>query len=65
MIQEEKYCIDIINQNEAIREALAGVRNLMLQNHLSTHLVHQMKHGKEGKAVGEMMKVYKLIGKKQ
>lgn len=64
MVEDEKYCIDIITQTEAIREALNGVKDLILQNHLTTHLAHQMKHGKEEKAVGEMMKVYKLVGKK-
>ncbi len=64
MVEDEKYCIDIINQTEAIREALAGLRDLILENHLLTHLSHQMKHGEEGKAVAEMMHVYKRIGKK-
>ena len=64
MIEEEKYCIDVINQTEAIREALSGVRDLMLQNHLLTHVTHQMKGGQEKKALAEMMRVYKIIGKK-
>ncbi|MCX6716834.1 MAG: metal-sensitive transcriptional regulator [Candidatus Taylorbacteria bacterium] len=64
MVEEEKYCIDIITQTEAIREALSSVRDLILQNHLLTHLTHQMQNGEEKKATNEMMKVYKLIGKK-
>lgn len=64
MVEDEKYCIDIITQSEAIREALAEVRSLILKNHLLTHLTHQMKHGEEDKAVAEMIKVYKLVGKK-
>lgn len=64
MVQDDKYCIDIINQTEAIREALAGVRNLILKNHLLTHLAHQMKSGQKDQAVKEMMQVYTLVGKK-
>lgn len=64
MVEDEKYCVDIITQTEAIREALNGVKDLVLQNHLMTHLADQMKHGKEDKAVGEMMKVYRLVSKK-
>lgn len=64
MVEEEKYCIDIITQTEAIREALSGVKNLILSNHLATHLAHQMKHGEEQKALDEMMHVYKLASKK-
>jgi len=65
MIEDEKYCIEIITQSNAIKEALSGVENLMLENHLSTHVLHQMKSGKEKRAIDEMLKVYKLIQKKK
>ncbi|MCR4274683.1 MAG: metal-sensitive transcriptional regulator [Candidatus Campbellbacteria bacterium] len=60
MVVEGKYCIDVITQSSAIRNALASVEDLMLQNHLTQHVVHQMKHGKETKAAQEILKVYKL-----
>lgn len=60
MVEDEKYCIDIITQASAIKEALTGIENLVLENHLSTHVVHQMKQGSEKKAVDEILKVYKL-----
>ena len=60
MVEDEKYCIDIITQVSAIKEALTGIEDLVLENHLSTHVVHQMRHGSEKKAVDEILKVYKL-----
>ncbi len=60
MVNDEKYCIDIITQVSAIKEALSGVEDLILENHIATHVVHQMKHGNEEKAVAEILKVYKL-----
>jgi len=60
MINEEKYCIDVITQVSAIKEALSGVEDLILENHIGTHAAHQMKHGDESKAVAEILKVYKL-----
>ena len=60
MVDEEKYCVDIITQIEAVREALSGVENLILQNHLETHVIHQIKTGEENKAVAEILKIYKL-----
>ena len=65
MVEDEKYCIDIITQASAIKEALSGIEDLILQNHLSTHVVHQMKSGKEKQAVDEILKVYKLAQKKK
>ena len=60
MVVEGKYCIDVITQSSAIRNALASVEDLMLQNHLTEHVVHQMKHGKQDLAAAEILKVYKL-----
>ena len=65
MIQEGKYCIDIITQASAIKEALSSVEDLILENHLSTHVVHQMKMGKDKQAVSEILKIYKLAQRKK
>lgn len=64
MIDDEKYCIDIITQASAIKEGLTGVEDLILENHLTTHVIHQIKHGKEDQATKEILKVYKLKRKK-
>ncbi len=65
MIEKEKYCVDIITQASAIKEALSGVEDLVLENHLSTHVLDQIKSGKEKTAIAEILKVYKLAQKKK
>lgn len=65
MVDEERYCVDIITQASAIKEALSGVENLILENHLSTHVIHQVRSGKEKKAIDEILKIYKLAQKKK
>ena len=65
MVDEEKYCVDIITQASAIKEALSSVEDLLLENHLSTHVLQQIKGGKEKKAIAEILKVYKLAQKKK
>ena len=65
MVEEEKYCVDIITQASAIKVALSGVEGLLLENHLSTHVLQQIKGGQEKKAVAEILKVYKLAQKKK
>lgn len=64
MVDEDTYCIDIITQASAIKEALSGVEDLLLENHLSTHVIHQIKNGHEDQATEEIVKVYKLKRKK-
>ncbi|MEK7461750.1 MAG: metal-sensitive transcriptional regulator [Patescibacteria group bacterium] len=65
MVEDDKYCVDIITQSSAIKEALSGVEHLILENHLSTHVLEQMKSGRERQAVDEILKVYKLAQKKK
>lgn len=63
MIEDDIYCVDIITQTEAIKSALAGVGGFVLENHLSTHVIDQVKNGEHNKALSEIMKVYKLAQK--
>lgn len=65
MVESEAYCIDVITQSSAIKEALSGVEHLMLENHLSTHVLHQMRSGKHTQASSEILKVYKLAQRKK
>ena len=64
MVDEDQYCIDIITQSSAIRSALSAIEDLMLENHLSEHVIHQMKQGQEKKAVDEIISIFKKSKKK-
>ena len=60
MISKDEYCIDIITQTSAVKKGLSGVEDALMENHLSTCVVHQIQKGKEKKAVDEILKVYQL-----
>jgi len=60
MIENGEYCIDVITQTSAVKSALSSVEDALMQAHLSTCVIHQIKSGKEKKAVGEIIKVYSL-----
>lgn len=60
MIDNETYCIDVITQTSAVKQALSGIEDVLMEGHLSTCLVHQIQKGKEAKAIEEMVKVYRL-----
>ncbi len=64
MLAEDKYCIDIIHQSLAVKEALSGVEDLILENHLATHASQQIKSGKGSRAVKEIISIYKLSKRK-
>jgi len=60
MIENDTYCIDVITQTSAVKQALSNVEDLLLENHLSGCILHQVKSGQEKKAKEEILKVYKL-----
>lgn len=64
MVEEEEYCIDILHQSLAVREALSSIEDLILENHLSTHVIEQVKAGNKAKAVKEILAIYKLSKRK-
>jgi len=59
MVEDHKYCIDIIHQSQAIQGALKEVDSLTLENHLKTCVVDHIKNGETEKSVEEIMKVFK------
>ena len=62
MIDEGKYCIDIITQISAIRSALSSLSGIILQNHIEHCLVHafeQQDKELQEKMIKEIMDVYK------
>ena len=60
MLAKNAYCIDVITQTSAVKRALSGVEDALLESHLNTCVVHQIKKGKESVAVKEILKVYGL-----
>ena len=64
MVEKEEYCIKILQQSSAAKQALSGIEDLILENHLSTHVIEQIKAGKEPKSTKEILEIYKLSKKK-
>ena len=60
MVEEGKYCIDVITQTSAVRSALSSLEDALLEEHLSTCVIHQIHSGKEKKAIEEILDVYRL-----
>ena len=60
MIAEGRYCIDTITQTSAVKNALSGIEDVLLESHLGSCVVSQIKKNQEQKAVSEILKVYQL-----
>ncbi|OGY54266.1 MAG: hypothetical protein A2912_04465 [Candidatus Buchananbacteria bacterium RIFCSPLOWO2_01_FULL_40_23b] len=64
MVEQDKYCIDIIHQSLAVKKALSSFEDFILENHLSAHVVKQIKSGKSKKAIDEILSIYRLSKRK-
>lgn len=64
MVGEDKYCIDVLHQSLAIKEALTSFEDLILKNHLHVHVVKQMRSGDAPKAINEILSIYRLSKRK-
>ncbi len=60
MLEKETYCIDVITQTSAVKQALSGVEDALMENHLATCAIDQIKKGQGTKARAEILKVYRL-----
>jgi DNA-binding FrmR family transcriptional regulator len=60
MIEADEYCIDVITQTSAVKQALSNVEDILLENHLDCCVSKQMTTGEASKSKEEILKVYKL-----
>lgn len=62
MIEKDKYCIDIIRQNEAVIAAIKKISHLILKNHLDTCVTQAIKgrdKKEQKKKIKELLEVFR------
>jgi DNA-binding FrmR family transcriptional regulator len=63
MVEEEKYCVEVLKQTYAVRRAIEKLESLLLDGHLHTCVVEGVKDGREEQVVGELLELYSLNSK--
>ena len=56
MVEEERYCIDILTQISAIRSAINKVGSIILENHIKGCVVNSIKEDDSEASIEELMK---------
>ena len=59
MVDEDKYCIDIVKQIQAVQSALNKVSEIVLEDHLKTCVSHAIKKGEGQRFIKEVMETIK------
>lgn len=62
MIEEDRYCADIIQQCAAVQESLRSVAKNLLRNHLS-HCANHAMHGDKAQQAAMVDELVVLVGK--
>ena len=66
MVEEEKYCVDILLQISAIQGALEQVRKILLGRHIESCVAEAMASGRAGdrqKKIEELLEVFSRYGR--
>ncbi len=59
MVEQDKYCIDVMHQLQAVESGLKETGNVLLENHLAGCVADAMTKGKKDEAIAEIMQVFK------
>lgn len=59
MVDEERYCPDVMKQVSALQGSLERVNRVLLQNHLETCVAHAVSAGQTEEIVEELMETMK------
>jgi DNA-binding FrmR family transcriptional regulator len=63
MIDEERYCINVLHQIQAIKSALAKVKDAILKDHAATCVEHAIASGNEAEQRKKFGERVDLVGR--
>ena len=62
MVEDDKYCIDILRQTHAVRKALEKLEAMILEGHLRTCVPEGIKGDREEEVIQELIQLYTIAG---
>ena len=68
MVEQDRYCVDVLTQIAAARAALARVGQMVLRSHIETCVTDALQSGKaldREQKLDELMEVFALYGQVQ
>ena len=63
MLEDDKYCVDVLKQTYAVRRAIEKMESILLEGHLHSCVVDGIKEGREDQVVGELTDLYLLANR--
>ncbi len=63
MVEDERYCVDIITQVAAVQAALNSFNKVLLERHIKTCVVEDIRHGDSDTTVEELCRTLQKMMK--
>lgn len=66
MVEDNRYCVDVVRQVQAARSALSGLESVIIEDHVDTCVKHALESGSNNdrkEKVTELVSI--LTGKKK
>lgn len=63
MVEDERYCIDILNQMQAVKAALRKVEEQILKDHAAHCVAHAIKSGNAKDQTEKFNELVELFGR--
>jgi len=63
MIEQDRYCVDVLKQSFAIRRAIEKMEGLILNGHLHTCVVEGIRGERQEQVLAELLDLYELTNK--
>jgi len=60
MVEEDRYCVDVLRQTFAVRRALQKLESQLIDGHLRTCVVDGVKQGREEQVLSELVELYEI-----
>ncbi len=63
MLEEDKYCVDVLKQTYAVRRAIEKMEGILLEGHLHSCVIDGIKTGRQDEVLDELKDLYILANK--
>jgi CsoR family transcriptional regulator, copper-sensing transcriptional repressor len=62
MIEEDKYCVDILHQTHAVRKSIEKLEALLVDSHLHSCVPENIANGNVDAVIDELVQLYNIAG---
>ena len=63
MVEDDQYCIDVLNQTYAVRRAIQKLESVLLEGHLHSCVIDGVQEGRTDQVMRELTDLFQMAGR--